>query len=86
MLSVQNSILEKLGYYSVPCDESKLSDDPTYLMAPNGFSLTELEVELVRAAGGSFYSEDDLAQKTNWFAQTPNVKEGVVMNHSFALS
>lgn len=85
MLTIQNSILEQLGYYDKPCDESKLSDNPTYLMAPNGFSLTELEVELVRAAGGSFYSETDIAQKTDWFAQTPNAKEGVVMNHSFML-
>ena len=85
MLSIQNSILEQLGYYDKPCDESKLSDNPAYLMAPNGFSLTELEIELIRAAGGSFYSETDIAQKTDWFAQAPDVKQGVVMNHSFML-
>ena len=85
MLKIQNSLLEPLGYYNKPCDESKLGDDPTHLMAPNGFSLTDLEVELIRAAGGSFYSEDDLAQKTDWFVQTPNAKEGIVMNHSFML-
>lgn len=85
MLTVENSLLEPLGYYDQPCDESKLSDDPTYLMAPNGFSLTELEVELVRANKGSFYSDDDLAQKSNWFVQAPMAKQGIVMNHSFML-
>ena len=85
MLIIQNSNLEQLGYYNKPCDESKLSDNPTYLMDPNGFSLTELEIELIRSAGGSFYSESDIAQKIDWFAQTPDAKEGVVMNHSFML-
>jgi hypothetical protein len=85
MLQIKNDTLESLGYYTNPCNEFNLSKDPTYLMAPNGFSLTELEIELVRANNGKFYSETDLAQKTDWFIQIPNEKEGVVMNHSFML-
>jgi hypothetical protein len=41
----QNKI-ESTGWYNRPCDASLLSDNPTYLMGPNGFELTELEIEL----------------------------------------
>ena len=40
----QNKI-ESTGWYNKPCNESLLSDNPTYLMGPNGFELTELEIE-----------------------------------------
>ena len=79
----QNKI-ESTGWYGNPCDESKLSSNPTYLMGPNGFELTELELELVRANDGKFYSDTDKVQKSNWLGQVDTI-EGVILNHSFFL-
>lgn len=84
-LYLANSILETQGYYSLPCDAQTLSNDPTYLMGPNGFDLTELEVALVRANGGRLYRNSVPAQKDEWIDQDSNVCEGVVLNHSFLL-
>lgn len=77
-------IVEKNAYYSNPCSPDVLSDDPTLDFDPNGFGLTELEIELIRANGGSFYRPDYLTQKTDWLAQ-PLTKSGIVLNHSFIL-
>lgn len=71
-------------YYSQPCSTESLSDDPTLDFDPNGFGLTELEIELVRANNGQFYRPDYLTQKTDWIAQ-PTTKSGIVLNHSFIL-
>lgn len=76
--------VEKNAYYSLPCSKEVLSNDPTLDFDPNGFGLTELEIELIRANKGSFYREDYLTQKTDWLAQ-PETKSGVVLNHSFIL-
>lgn len=85
LLHVKNNIIDPVGYYSKPCNEEVLSQDPTYLMAPNGFSLTELEIALVKANGGKFYSSSDLAQKQDWLALIDPAIEGVVLNHSMLL-
>jgi hypothetical protein len=79
----QNKI-ESTGWYNKPCNKSLLSDNPTYLMGPNGFELTELEIELVKSNDGKFYSDDVKVQKSDWITQ-PDTKEGVVLNHSFIL-
>lgn len=85
LLYLANDCLETQGYYSEPCDTTRLSDDPTCLMGPNGFDLTELEVALVRANRGRLYKDCIPAQKDLWIAQDPDVRQGVVLNHSFLL-
>ena len=84
-LYLSTDLLESQGYYSQPCDAESLSDDPTYLMGPNGFDLTELEVSLVRANHGRLYRDTVNAQKDEWIAQDPAVCSGVVLNHSYLL-
>jgi hypothetical protein len=84
-LSLANSYLEPLGYYSKPCDTTGLSADPTYLMGPNGFDLTELEVALVLANGGRLYRNTVPAQKDEWIVQDSDTRSGVVLNHSYLL-
>lgn len=84
-LYVKIDHIDKIGFYSTPCNTDILSPDPTYLMAPNGFSLTELEIALVRANKGEFYSSTDLTQKHDWLAQDHIATQGVVLNHSLIL-
>jgi len=79
----QNKI-ESVGYYNKPCDLNILSDNPTYLMGPNGFELTELEIEFIKANNGKFYSNNVRVQKNDWINQL-DTKEGVILNHSFML-
>jgi hypothetical protein len=83
-LFVKHDLVERNAYYGRPCDPSVLSGDPTQDFDPNGFGLTELEIELIRANGGQFYREDYLTQKTDWLAQ-PESRSGIVLNHSFIL-
>jgi hypothetical protein len=84
-LYLNSDYLEPLGYYSCPCDATTLSNDPTYLMGPNGFDLTELELALVKANNGRLYRNTVPAQKDDWIGQDPNTRSGVVLNHSFLL-
>ena len=83
-LYVNCDIIETNPYYYKPCSEDVLSDDPTLDFDPNGFGLTELEIELIKANDGKFYRPDYLTQKIDWLAQ-PLTKSGIVLNHSFIL-
>ena len=81
---VHNKPLDPVGYYSKPCNESQLSDNPTDLMDPNSFDLVELEIELVKANTGDIYSERYPSEKADWFRQE-ETRFGVVLNHSNVL-
>ena len=83
-LFVKYDRVETNAFYSKPCSIDVLSEDPTLDFDPNGFGLTELEIELIRANNGVFYREDYLTQKTDWLSQ-PITKSGVILNHSFIL-
>ena len=79
---VYNKPLDPVGYYTKPCDESVLSDNPTDLMDPNSFDLVELEIALVKANTG----ERGKAVKAgaDWFRQE-ETRFGVVLNHGNVL-
>jgi len=81
---VYNKPLDPVGYYTKPCDESQLSDNPTDLMDPNSFDLVELEIALVKANTGDIYSERYPSEKADWFRQD-ETRFGVVLNHSNVL-
>jgi hypothetical protein len=76
--------IDPTGYYDAPFTDN-ISNDPVALYAPNGFTLTELEVALVKANRGEFYQPDDYSQRKDWIGQNGTPREGVVMNHSHIL-
>ena len=84
-LYVKNDKISPIGYFRKPVDVAKLSDNPTFRMSPNGFQLTELEEALLLANGGKFYADDERADMVDWLGQSGDVREGVVMNHSFII-
>lgn len=81
---IANQEVDTIAAYCDPCDTTKLSEDPTLDYDPNGFGLTELEIELIRANNGCFYRPDYLTQKIDWLAQ-PLTTSGIVLNHSYIL-
>jgi hypothetical protein len=79
-----DGVIDPTGYYDAPFTDN-ISNDPVALYAPNGFTLTELEIALVKANRGEFYQPDDFSQRKDWIGQTDTPREGVVMNHSHIL-
>lgn len=76
--------IDPVGYYEHPWI-GMMPDNPVDLYAPNGFSLTPLEIALVKANNGKFYAPDDFSQRKDWIGQEPKQQEGVVLNHSHIL-